>query len=58
LSKSLGSSNAANFVKATLGALQKLRLREDIYKSRGLSVKPKKELPVTEAPAKTAVLTA
>ena len=43
LSKSLGSKNAANVVKATLGALQKLRLREDIYKSRGLSVKEKKE---------------
>jgi small subunit ribosomal protein S5 len=43
LSKSLGSSNAANVVKATLGALQQLRLREDIYKSRGLSLKPKKE---------------
>lgn len=43
LSKSLGSSNAANVVKATLGALQQLRLREDIYKSRGLTLKPKKE---------------
>ena len=43
LSKSHGSKNAANVVKATLGALQKLRLREDIYKSRGLSVKEKKE---------------
>src|SRR6185503_13525967 len=30
LSKSLGSKNAANVVKATLGALKKLRLREDI----------------------------
>jgi len=35
LSKSLGSKNAANVVKATLGALQQLRLREDIYRSRG-----------------------
>jgi len=39
LSKSLGSKNAANVVKATLHGLQKLRLREDIYKSRGLAVK-------------------
>ncbi len=36
LSKSLGSKNPANVVKATLKALQDLRLREDIYKSRGL----------------------
>jgi small subunit ribosomal protein S5 len=40
LSKSLGSKNAANVVKATLQALLSLRLREDIYKSRGLEVKP------------------
>src|SRR5499427_3279162 len=39
LSKSLGSKNAANVVKATLTALQQLRLREDIYQSRGLAVK-------------------
>jgi small subunit ribosomal protein S5 len=57
LSKSLGSNNAANVVKATLGALQKLRLREDIYKARGLSVKEKKEAaPVAPAaPDQTAV---
>lgn len=36
LSKSLGSSNAANVVKATLGALRRLRLAEDIYRSRGI----------------------
>ncbi len=36
LSKSLGSSNAANVVKATLGALRGLRLAEDIYRSRGI----------------------
>ena len=42
LSKSLGSKNAANVVKATLEALLSLRLREDIYKGRGLAVrKPK-----------------
>jgi small subunit ribosomal protein S5 len=50
LSKSLGSSNAANVVKATLGALQQLRLREDIYKSRGLTLRTKKEAVVESAP--------
>jgi small subunit ribosomal protein S5 len=39
LSKSLGSKNAANVAKATLGALLQLRLREDIYRSRGLPLR-------------------
>src|SRR5215467_12053620 len=39
LSKSLGSKNAANVVKATLNALLSLRLREDIYSGRGLEIK-------------------
>jgi small subunit ribosomal protein S5 len=39
LSKSLGSKNAANVVKATLSALLSLRLREDIYRGRGLEIK-------------------
>ena len=39
LTKSLGSKNAANVVKATLNGLLKLRLREDIYKSRGIVIK-------------------
>ncbi|HOB34108.1 MAG TPA: 30S ribosomal protein S5 [Verrucomicrobiota bacterium] len=39
LSKSLGSKNAANVVKATLQALLSLRQREDIYKSRGLDIR-------------------
>jgi len=39
LSKSLGSKNAANVVKATLKALLSLRLREDIYRARGLQVR-------------------
>ena len=39
LSKSLGSKNAANVVKATLQALLSLRLREDIFASRGLEIK-------------------
>jgi small subunit ribosomal protein S5 len=44
LSKSLGSKNAANVVKATLKGLLSLRLREDIYRSRGLEIK-KAEVP-------------
>ena len=39
LTKSLGSKNAANVVKATLKALLSLRLRADIYKGRGLENK-------------------
>jgi small subunit ribosomal protein S5 len=41
LSKSLGSQNAANVAKATLGALQQLRLRDDIYRTRGLATRSK-----------------
>ena len=47
LSKSLGSSNAANVVKATLKGLLSLRLREDIYKSRGLEIR---KIKTPEAP--------
>ena len=55
LSKSLGSNNAANVVKATLGALQMLRLREDVYKGRGLVLKEKTEkAPAAEGAAVTA----
>lgn len=39
LSKSLGSNNAANVVKATLQGLLRLRLRETIYHGRGLEIK-------------------
>lgn len=39
LTKSMGSKNAANVVKATLNALLSLRLREDIYHGRGLEIK-------------------
>ncbi|MGY8690522.1 MAG: ribosomal protein S5 [Verrucomicrobiales bacterium] len=35
LAKSLGSSNHANVVKATLAALQSLRTRDEVYKLRG-----------------------
>lgn len=49
LSKSLGSNNAANVVKATLKALLALRTREEIYKARGLQIK--KVEPKTEAAA-------
>jgi small subunit ribosomal protein S5 len=37
LSKSLGSSNAVNVVKATLDALSKLRPKEEIFRVRGLT---------------------
>ena len=47
LSKSLGSKNAANVVKATLQALLSLRLREDIYKGRGLEIR---KVPASKAP--------
>src|SRR5947199_8616330 len=55
LSKSLGSKNAANVVKATLQALLSLRLREDIYLGRGMEIK-KVEAPKPPAaiPAPTA----
>ncbi|HZL77747.1 MAG TPA: 30S ribosomal protein S5 [Candidatus Limnocylindrales bacterium] len=39
LTKSLGSKNAANVVKATLKGLLSLRTREQIYKSRGLEIR-------------------
>ena len=48
LSKSLGSKNAANVAKATLGALKQLRLRNDIYRGRGLEIRTK------DAPTATA----
>jgi small subunit ribosomal protein S5 len=55
LSKSLGSKNAANVVKATLKALLSLRMREDIYRSRGLVIR-KSEPPAP--PAAAAAITA
>jgi small subunit ribosomal protein S5 len=52
LTKSLGSKNAANVVKATLGALLSLRTREQIYQSRGLEIKK------VQAPAAPATVAA
>jgi len=49
LSKSLGSSNAANVVQATLNGLLSLRLREDIYKGRGIDIKKVEKLKAPEA---------
>ena len=63
LTKSLGSRNASNVVKATLHGLLSLRLREDIYLGRGLEIKkveapkapeaasPPPSLPTTPLPA-------
>ncbi len=51
LSKSLGSNNPSNVVKATLAGLQQLRLREDVYRDRGLEIKKKPvAVPVPAAP--------
>lgn len=44
LAKSLGSSNHANVVKATLDALKQLRLREEIYRLRGIPFTPQAAL--------------
>jgi len=51
LSKSLGSANAANVAKATLAALQSLRLRRDIFQSRGLPTRPKNVPSAVAVPA-------
>ena len=50
LTKSLGSKNAANVVKATLQALLSQRLREDIYSRRGVEIK---KAQVPEVPEST-----
>ena len=54
LTKSLGSKNAANVVKATLKGLLSLRLRETIYKSRGLAIRKVEAPKVPEAIPATA----
>ncbi|MBP5759971.1 MAG: 30S ribosomal protein S5 [Verrucomicrobia bacterium] len=43
LSKSMGSNNPANVVKATIAALKMLRTRDEIQQVRGLNRKPKDE---------------
>lgn len=53
LTKSLGSKNAANVAKATLKALRELRLREDIYKARGLTLRPANKPAKSEAATAT-----
>jgi small subunit ribosomal protein S5 len=40
LGKSMGSSNHANVLKATLDALRQLRRRDEIYRARGIAIKP------------------
>jgi small subunit ribosomal protein S5 len=51
LAKSLGSSNPANVVKATLDALTTLRPKDAIFKIRGKASTPKSALSVaTQAP--------
>jgi small subunit ribosomal protein S5 len=54
LSKSLGSNNPSNVVKATLGALMQLRRREDIFRARGIEIKKTEPVPVL-VPATTPV---
>jgi small subunit ribosomal protein S5 len=51
LTKSLGSKNAANVVKATLNALLSLRTREQIYAARGLEIKKVEKPKAPEAVA-------
>ncbi|HWD19655.1 MAG TPA: 30S ribosomal protein S5 [Verrucomicrobiae bacterium] len=51
LSKSLGSNNPSNVVKATMAGLQLLRKREDVYRGRGLELKIRKPAAVAAAPA-------
>lgn len=53
LTKSLGSKNAANVAKATLKALYTLRLREDIFRARGLPVPAARPAPTPVKPAAT-----
>lgn len=46
LTKSLGSKNAANVAKATLSALEILRLKEEIFRNRGIAIRPQSPPPV------------
>jgi len=56
LTKSLGSKNAANVVKATLNALLSLRTREQIYQSRGLTIKKSEPKPAEPKPQVAAAI--
>lgn len=52
LTKSLGSNNPSNVVKATLNGLLRLRSREEIYRGRGIEIKTKAAAAPEVAPAK------
>ena len=54
LSKSLGSKNAANVAKATLTALQAIRLREQIFRDRGIQIRPRAKTGVGQVEQVTA----
>jgi small subunit ribosomal protein S5 len=51
LAKSLGSSNHANVVNATIDALTQLRPREEVFRLRGKTIRPKAAAVAVEAPA-------
>lgn len=53
LSKSLGSNNPSNVVKATLMALQRLRLPQEIFKARGVdrTLRKRGDSPAAAQPA-------
>ena len=52
LAKSLGSSNHANVVHATIAALTQLRQKEEVFRLRGKTIRPKADaLPVVPASA-------
>jgi len=57
LAKSLGSNNHANVVKATVDALNALRLREEIYKVRGIARPSAKAEAPAEAGAEAETVT-
>jgi small subunit ribosomal protein S5 len=48
LAKSLGSSNHANVVHATIAALSQLRLKDDVFRLRGKTIRPKVAAAPTE----------
>lgn len=51
LAKSLGSSNHANVVNATIDALTQLRPREEVFRLRGKTLRTKAAAIAVEAPA-------